>query len=127
MARLAGTQVAYVKPHGALGNLAADRRDVADAIVAALQVLTAVCESGKTLGVLAGDLKLYPQVLLNVKVERGFDWQKSATVTKAKQAAERQLGKKGRVLLRPSGTEPVLRVMVMNSPWKPISPRAGMR
>ena len=89
-----------------------DKHTTGDGIVAALQVLTAVCESGKTLMALAGDLKLYPQVLINVKVAKGFDWQKNTAIAKAKQAAERQLGKKGRVLLRPSGTEPVLRVMV---------------
>ena len=74
---------------------------------------------------LAGDLKLFPQVLLNVKVEKGFDWQKSPPVAKAKQAAERQLGKKGRVLLRPSGTEPVLRVMVEGESESKVSAAAA--
>ena len=64
------------------------------------------------MGELAGELVLYPQVLINVKASRGIDWQKNARVQKAKAAVEKRLGSKGRVLLRPSGTEPVLRVMV---------------
>jgi phosphoglucosamine mutase len=89
-----------------------DKHTTGDGIVSALQVLTAVCESGKSLASLAGDLKLFPQVLINVKVPKGFDWQRNADVTAVRQAVERRLGRKGRVLLRPSGTEPVLRVMV---------------
>lgn len=92
--------------------LCLDKHSTGDGIVSALQVLTAVCESGKPLGALAGDLKLFPQVLLNVRIEKGFDWQRSAAIAKVKQDVERRLGKKGRVLLRPSGTEPLLRVMV---------------
>jgi phosphoglucosamine mutase len=89
-----------------------DKHTTGDGIVAALQVLTAVRESGRTLGELAGELVLYPQVLINVKAARGVDWQKNALVQKAKASVEKRLGSKGRVLLRPSGTEPVLRVMV---------------
>jgi len=89
-----------------------DKHTTGDSIVSALQVLTAVCESGKSLGALAGDLKLFPQVLLNVTVPTGFDWQRVPAIVQAKQAVERKLGTKGRVLLRPSGTEPLLRVMV---------------
>ena len=61
---------------------------------------------------LCAGLTLFPQVLINVRVENGFDWQKQSAVVRAKDEAERALGKDGRVLLRPSGTEPVLRVMV---------------
>jgi phosphoglucosamine mutase len=102
-----------------------DKHTTGDGIVAALQVLTAVRESGRTLGELAGDLVLFPQVLINVKVARGFDWQKSAAVIKGKAAVERRLGAKGRVLLRPSGTEPVLRVMVEGQDRAKVSQAAS--
>jgi phosphoglucosamine mutase len=68
--------------------------------------------SATTLARLCRGLTLYPQELVNVRVARSFDWQKQPAVAKAKREAERALGKNGRVLLRPSGTEPVLRVMV---------------
>jgi len=89
-----------------------DKHTTGDGIVSALQVLCAVRESGRSLGQLAGELELFPQVLLNVQVKGGFDWQKNPQVVKAKAAAETALAGDGRVLLRPSGTEPVLRVMV---------------
>jgi phosphoglucosamine mutase len=57
-------------------------------------------------------LTLYPQELVNVRVPTGFEWQKQPAIARAKQEAEKTLGADGRVLLRPSGTEPVLRVMV---------------
>ncbi|HMG59703.1 MAG TPA: phosphoglucosamine mutase, partial [Burkholderiales bacterium] len=68
--------------------------------------------SATTLPKLCRGLALYPQELVNVRVAKGFDWQKQPAVAKAKREAERALGNNGRVLLRPSGTEPVLRVMV---------------
>ena len=89
-----------------------DKHTTGDGIVSALQVLSAVCDIGKSLEDLAGDLKLFPQTLINVRVPKAFEWQKDASITKSRQEVERRLGSKGRVLLRPSGTEPVLRVMV---------------
>jgi phosphoglucosamine mutase len=89
-----------------------DKHTTGDGIVSALQVLTAVRQQRKSLGELAGGLALYPQTLINVRIRRGFDWQSNAQITHARAHAESRLGTRGRLLLRPSGTEPVLRVMV---------------
>ncbi|HEX6158073.1 MAG TPA: phosphoglucosamine mutase, partial [Burkholderiales bacterium] len=87
-----------------------DKHTTGDGIVSALQVLGAVRESGRSLAELTADLVMYPQVLLNVKVPRDFDWKAHPSIKQASKAAEQSLDGKGRVLLRPSGTEPVLRV-----------------
>jgi phosphoglucosamine mutase len=89
-----------------------DKHTTGDAIVSALQVLEAVRREGRGLGALAGALRLYPQKLINVRVAREFDWQGDAAIGRARAAAEGRLGGRGRLLLRASGTEPVLRVMV---------------
>ncbi|MDP2640505.1 MAG: phosphoglucosamine mutase [Betaproteobacteria bacterium] len=89
-----------------------DKHTTGDGIVSALQVLSALRTRRCTLDAYTRELKLYPQVLLNVRVQRGYDWTKKPAVLKAKQTAEKALGRNGRVLLRASGTEPVLRVMV---------------
>jgi phosphoglucosamine mutase len=96
--------------------LCLDKHTTGDGLVSALQVLTSVRESGRSLAELTADLRMYPQVLLNVKVPRGFDWQAQAGVRAALAAVEASLAGRGRVLLRPSGTEPVLRVMVEGEP-----------
>ena len=101
-----------------------DKQTTGDGIVSALQVLTAVRESGKTLAELTADLVMYPQVLLNVKVPKGFDWKKHQSIADAQSRAERSLNGRGRVLLRPSGTEPVLRVMVEGEPRDAIESAA---
>jgi phosphoglucosamine mutase len=101
-----------------------DKHTTGDGIVSALQVLHALRESGKALAELTGDLVMYPQVLLNVKVPKGFDWQKHQAIAKAQAEAERSLNGRGRVLLRPSGTEPVLRVMVEGEPREAIESAA---
>ena len=102
-----------------------DKHTTGDGIVSALQVLGAMREAGRTLGELTKDLVMLPQVLLNVAVPRGFDWQKHPAIAKAQAEVERALEGKGRVLLRPSGTEPVLRVMVEGEPKEAIESAAG--
>jgi phosphoglucosamine mutase len=89
-----------------------DKHTTGDGIVSALQVLHAARGTAKTLEELASSLVLYPQVLVNVRVVRGQDLRSDAKVQSAVRAAEARLAGRGRVLLRPSGTEPVLRVMV---------------
>ncbi|OGA64688.1 MAG: phosphoglucosamine mutase [Betaproteobacteria bacterium RIFCSPLOWO2_12_FULL_67_28] len=101
-----------------------DKHTTGDGIISALQVLTAMRERGRTLAELTADLVMLPQVLLNVEVPRGFDWKQHAAIAAAQSRAERSLEGRGRVLLRPSGTEPVLRVMVEGEPREAIDAAA---
>jgi phosphoglucosamine mutase len=89
-----------------------DKHTTGDGIVSALQVLHALRASDVALERLASELVLYPQVLVNVRVERGVDPGRRPQVQAAVQNATARLAERGRVLLRPSGTEPVIRVMV---------------
>ncbi|HZJ96710.1 MAG TPA: phosphoglucosamine mutase [Oligella sp.] len=92
--------------------LCLDCHTTGDGIIAALQVLTAVVRSGKALGELIGDLKMYPQVMINAPLKAGLDWQNHAELNRVKAEVETDLGDRGRVLIRASGTEPILRLMV---------------
>ncbi len=89
-----------------------DKHTTGDGIVAALQVLAALRRQGKTLTDACADLVMYPQRLINVRMAQGFDWRSDPGICSANKAAEEALNGRGRVLLRPSGTEPLLRVMV---------------
>lgn len=92
--------------------LALDKHTTGDGIVSALQVLSALKRSSKSLAECCSELKLYPQTLINKKVTPGFDWTKDGALVAEKEAVERELGESGRVLIRASGTEPLIRVMV---------------
>jgi len=92
--------------------LCLDKHTTGDGIIAALQVLAALREDGGDLQQLLGGLTLYPQKLINVPMTKGFPWKQHAGIQEAVLATEAQMAGRGRVLLRPSGTEPLLRVMV---------------
>jgi phosphoglucosamine mutase len=89
-----------------------DRTTTGDGIVAALQVLAEMQVSGKTLAELKSGMQKYPQEMVNVRIAKKVDINKYDSIKKAVIAVEKKLGDKGRVLLRPSGTEPLIRVMV---------------
>jgi phosphoglucosamine mutase len=92
--------------------LCLDKHTTGDGIVSALQILSALKRSGKTLAQLTEDIALFPQTLINVKVAPGFDWKKNEALLAEAAAVELELGDAGRVLIRASGTEPLIRVMV---------------
>ena len=95
--------------------LALDKHTTGDGIVSALQVLQATQRAGAALADLLGDVRLMPQTLLNVRLRSLAElanWQDNARLTEATRAVEAELLGQGRVLIRASGTEPVLRVMV---------------
>jgi phosphoglucosamine mutase len=89
-----------------------DHHTTGDGTIAALQVLAAMSQHKQSLAQLLDSVKIFPQVLLNIKFKAGYDW-KSDAILKAKiSQVESDLKGRGRVLIRASGTEPVLRVMV---------------
>jgi len=92
--------------------LCLDHHSTGDGIIAGLQVLTALVRSGKTLAQFISDLKMYPQIMVNVPWKKGADWKAHAGLQAAKEEVERELDGRGRVLIRASGTEPKLRLMV---------------
>ncbi len=92
--------------------LALDKHTTGDGIVSALQILQAVRRTGRSLAELLAGVALFPQTLINVRLAEGSDWKKNATLAAAQERVTRELAGDGRVLIRASGTEPVLRVMV---------------
>ncbi|HOG30486.1 MAG TPA: phosphoglucosamine mutase [Vicinamibacterales bacterium] len=83
-----------------------------DGLITALSVLRVMAETGRTLAELAGELTRFPQVLLNVRVREQPDWSAIPAVAAAVADVERRLGARGRLLVRYSGTEPLLRIMI---------------
>jgi phosphoglucosamine mutase len=92
--------------------LVLDRHTTGDGIVSALMVLEAVVRSGRQLADLLAGVDLFPQTLINVRVKPGADWTANRALADRRAEVDRELGASGRVLIRPSGTEPVVRVMV---------------
>jgi phosphoglucosamine mutase len=92
--------------------LCLDKHSTGDGTISALQVLAAIQRSGRSLDQLLEGLVLYPQEMINVRIAAGMDWQRHAGLQAARNEAEQRLAGQGRVLIRASGTEPVLRVMV---------------
>lgn len=92
--------------------LALDRHSTGDGIISALQVLQAVQRHRLSLADMLADVGLFPQTLINVRLQEGVDWRQNARLDRELAAVTEELGQEGRVLIRASGTEPVLRVMV---------------
>lgn len=89
-----------------------DRTSTGDGIISALQVLAEMYQTGQSLRELSEDVEKYPQELVNIRFNEGTDVMGSETVKRAVEDAEAELNDQGRVLLRPSGTESLIRVMV---------------
>ena len=92
--------------------LALDKHTTGDGLVSALQVLQACIRSGQTLAELLADVTLFPQILINVRLQPGQDWKANVRLASETKVVEAELANTGRVLIRASGTEPLVRVMV---------------
>ena len=92
--------------------LCSDLNTTGDGLVSALQVILALCESGKSLSELKAGMQKFPQTMINVRLSAKVAIDDNKAINAAVAAAEKALGDRGRVLLRPSGTEPLIRVMV---------------
>lgn len=89
-----------------------DKHTTGDGIISALQVLYALRDTRKTLAEFMRGVSLYPQRLMNVKIPKSFDFSTSPVIRTVQQEAEADLNSSGRILIRASGTEPLIRVMV---------------
>jgi phosphoglucosamine mutase len=92
--------------------LVLDKHSTGDGLISALQVLQTCVRSGKSMAELLKSVTLFPQTLINVRLKPGQDWLASASLASETQDVQNELGHSGRLLIRPSGTEPLLRVMV---------------
>ncbi len=92
--------------------LALDKHTTGDGLISALQVLQACVATGQTMSQLLAEVTLFPQVLINVRIAKDQNWKDSPQLAAVTQAVETELGDTGRILIRASGTEPLVRVMV---------------
>jgi phosphoglucosamine mutase len=92
--------------------LVLDKHTTGDGLVSALQILQACVRSGKSMAQLLRGVELFPQTLINVRLAMGQDWKSNASLHAMTKQVEAELGDSGRVLIRASGTEPLVRVMV---------------
>ena len=106
--------------------LCLDKHTTGDGLVSALQVLKACVRSGKSLAQLLDGIRLFPQTLINVRLQAGQDWKKNEKLASETASLQQELDGNGRVLIRASGTEPVLRVMVEASDAQ-VAQRAAQR
>ncbi|MFM8823347.1 MAG: phosphoglucosamine mutase [Limnohabitans sp.] len=92
--------------------LALDKHTTGDGLISALQVLQACVATGQTMSQLLAEVTLFPQVLINVRIAKDQNWKDNPQLAAVTQAVETELGDTGRILIRASGTEPLVRVMV---------------
>ncbi|MBB5204153.1 phosphoglucosamine mutase [Inhella inkyongensis] len=92
--------------------LALDKHTTGDGMVSALLVLQSVVRSGQSVAEQLAGIELFPQTLINVRLQAGQDWRANRDLPQVQEQVQRELGQQGRVLIRPSGTEPLVRVMV---------------
>ena len=92
--------------------LVMDKHTTGDGLISALQVLQACVRSGQSMSQRLAAVRLFPQTLVNVRLQPGQDWKSNAALADATRAVETELGQNGRILIRASGTEPLVRVMV---------------
>jgi phosphoglucosamine mutase len=92
--------------------LALDKHTTGDGLISALQVLQTCVSSDRTMADLLKDVVLFPQTLINVRLQEGQDWKSNTRLQAVQAEVQAELGNTGRVLIRPSGTEPLVRVMV---------------
>lgn len=88
-----------------------DYNTTGDGLLTAVQLMRVMKKQGKKLSELAGIMTKYPQILKNVRVETKSGWEENTLIAAAISAGESELGDDGRILVRPSGTEPLIRVM----------------
>jgi phosphoglucosamine mutase len=92
--------------------LVLDKHTTGDGLVSALQVLQTCVRSGRTMAELLSEVRLFPQTLINVRLRPNQKWKDNPRMTQETQKVEAELGQTGRLLIRASGTEPLVRVMV---------------